>query len=971
MALGVNSVVKSFVQKNLPATAKQFANIIKIAGAGIVGLGIIFTFGNYPTPGHQASDTAVALLSKELSAGGASGTGVQVITGITTDGSIYTKSGSIILGDLANPTCTINHDGTTTGCTFGTMKFSTGSLMGAFDKRYVSKQGDTMTGALVINVTGGNPNTRGLNVLNTASGAIVHGEKSLTTSGTLVFEGAASGSSLYLGTSLNGAGLSACNSANNALEWNNATGRFSCVTIAGASYTAGQGLTLTSSSFKTNSTMTGSLSRYTTESGENLFAHTRLTSSGALKVLGNMSGASLNVNALKSCANVKTDANGLTSCNATTYITGAAQGLSIVNSTSLKLNATITGSLVSAQTVSGSAVYAKNTLTSSGSLKVLGNMSGASLNVNALKSCTNLQTNASGLLSCNATAYQTTTLTQDSALVGNTSNIATANALPSCSGGGNGLQYNTATHVFACGTFATATYTAGRGLGLSSGIFTLNATITGSLVNFGTHSGYTLYAKTTLASSGSLKVLGNMSGATLNVNALKSCVNIQTDANGRLACNASTYQTTALTTDNTWVGQSGTATATALPSCSNGSTNALEYNTSTHAFSCVTIAGGATVTAGQGLTSTSNAFSVNATQTGTMLRYLTVSGSTLFAKSRLTSSGSFKVLGDMSGATVHVNNMASFSGALSVQSTGRFKSGLNVVGTSSGNILAAQKNLTSSGTLEVTNGALFKGTISGALLVISGTTKFSTHTYTWPSTQGTNGQALTNNGSDTLSWVTPSATVTPVMQLTGDFSSGTARNSSFTGGAGAVAWPNGSDPLLQIDTSATITSYADVETSMQNLNETFKTFSGSPTFSTAVEITTIGTTADSFFGIENASIKSGTAFDYTGNHIGFKIIISGSTASLYATQADGTETASSALTTFAANDEVDLIFKVNGSSSVDYYWRKNGGALSAATNLATHIPALSTGSPLLEFAIGNHGTATQSTFQVVSYSYQR
>jgi glutaredoxin len=59
------------------------------------------------------------------------------------------------------------------------------------DTRYVKKQGDTMTGALVINVTGGNQNTLGLRVINTLSGAHLHAEQRLTSSGVLVVESGA------------------------------------------------------------------------------------------------------------------------------------------------------------------------------------------------------------------------------------------------------------------------------------------------------------------------------------------------------------------------------------------------------------------------------------------------------------------------------------------------------------------------------------------------------------------------------------------------------------------------------------------------------------------------------------------------------------------------------------------------------------------------------------------------------------
>lgn len=65
----------------------------------------------------------------------------------------------------------------------------------------------------------------------TASGARLHAVTELSSSGTLVFEGAASGSSLFLGTSLEGAGLLSCsNGTTSKLLWDSTTKRFSCGT---------------------------------------------------------------------------------------------------------------------------------------------------------------------------------------------------------------------------------------------------------------------------------------------------------------------------------------------------------------------------------------------------------------------------------------------------------------------------------------------------------------------------------------------------------------------------------------------------------------------------------------------------------------------------------------------------------------------------------------------------------------------
>lgn len=69
----------------------------------------------------------------------------------------------------------------------GTVAFS-GGIIRLSDPRYVNTAGDTMTGALTINVTGGSRNTVGLNVLNAISGAVIQASKTLASSGSLVVE---------------------------------------------------------------------------------------------------------------------------------------------------------------------------------------------------------------------------------------------------------------------------------------------------------------------------------------------------------------------------------------------------------------------------------------------------------------------------------------------------------------------------------------------------------------------------------------------------------------------------------------------------------------------------------------------------------------------------------------------------------------------------------------------------------------
>ncbi len=272
-------------------------------------------------------------------------------------------------------------DATGAGGGFGTGNVT--ALLGS----YVRKLGDTMTGQLASNVAGGVQATVGIKVLQTLSGAHLHAERTLSTSGTLVFQGAASGSSLYLGTSLDGAGLASCsNGVTSKLLYSSATHRFSCGadtdTDTNTTYTAGQGLSLISTTFKTNATLTGSLAAFQTLSGSALKVLNTASFSGAVVLETSLTGATLFGFGLPNggCSNATTSkllwdtATGRFSCGSDQNTGGApivaGQGLSVLAS-SVRLNATVTGSTI----------MAASRLFSSGSIVSLGSISGASLAV--------------------------------------------------------------------------------------------------------------------------------------------------------------------------------------------------------------------------------------------------------------------------------------------------------------------------------------------------------------------------------------------------------------------------------------------------------------------------------------------------------------------------------------------------------------------------------------------------------------
>lgn len=172
-----------------------------------------------------------------------------------------------------------------------------------------------------------------------------------------------------------------------------------------------------------------------------------------------------------------------------------------------------------------------------------------------------------------------------------------------------------------------------------------------------------------------------------------------------------------------------------------------------------------------------------------------------------------------------------------------------------------------------------------------------------------------------------------------------------------------------MDTGATGSSSAHLEAylTLNNL------VTGSPVFTTTIRSNAlnVATNVGHFFcGITEVITVDGGQIEFTDSHIGFKVIKTGGTCNIYATQANGTtETASASLGTFADDDYFDFIFKVNGTTDVDYYVRKNGGTLSTATTLSSTMPTLA--QSRVVWAVSNIATATNFRMIMGSFSYER
>jgi hypothetical protein len=123
-------------------------------------------------------------------------------------------------------------------------------------------------------------------------------------------------------------------------------------------------------------------------------------------------------------------------------------------------------------------------------------------------------------------------------------------------------------------------------------------------------------------------------------------------------------------------------------------------------------------------------------------------------------------------------------------------------------------------------------------------------------------------------------------------------------------------------------------------------------------------------GIGGATV-TGTDITFSGtNFIGFRIEKVAGVSTLYAVTSNTSgETFSSALTTLAINDNVELFFEVRGTSTA-FNYRKNG-VLGTEVILTGNQPSASTGGKYFFVATTNKATNYNNNFQISAVYYEK
>ena len=282
-------------------------------------------------------------------------------------------------------------------------------------------------------------------------------------------------------------------------------------------------------------------------------------------------------------------------------------------------------------------------------------------------------------------------------------------------------------------------------------------------------------------------------------------------------------------------------------------------------------------------------------------------------------------------------------------------------------LLSGDLNLGTASTL-VGQVTLNNASNANTVKIKSGVTTAS-YTLTLPTDDGSSGQVLTTDGSGVTSWAAPTSSFSPVCSYSTNYGS-SGRFTSTKGGSGDIIFTTEGVDITTISSAG----FGKVVWTLGQSTNTFL-FKGKPLFSGSLTVAGVGANNNqaAFFGVGNLT-TSATGITFTGNHFGFKLLRSAGALNLLATVGDGsTESTSSLSTGLSANDQFELVAYVStDSTSVDFYYRKNGGAMTGPTTISANVPSSASAENSIIIATTNASTVgTGMELIGVSASYQR
>lgn len=290
------------------------------------------------------------------------------------------------------------------------------------------------------------------------------------------------------------------------------------------------------------------------------------------------------------------------------------------------------------------------------------------------------------------------------------------------------------------------------------------------------------------------------------------------------------------------------------------------------------------------------------------------------------------------GGNFAISGAFTFTGTVTANTAVTFPTSGTLVNTA----VTTLSSLVSVGT--ITTGGLGTGAVIGGVTMTLGSDASYDMYYRNASgvltriPNGTTGQVLTATTSAAPGFASPAAPSAPIVSVQSTVFESSGRFSITGGGTTAFSdygllYSPGSSYFIR--TFMPIT-YA---------GATSDAFSGNPTFSMTVFLQALnasGGSSDQFFGIGGPTITS-SSITFTAKHIGFKLEVTGGTAKLYGTQADGTtENATSSLVTLSDGDTLDVYVSVISGTSATYYYNRNGTGWSSGTTLTTNLPTSTT-----------------------------